>query len=123
MDTKTALGAAGGLTLTVVGAVSALALTFGGGTSVLGGADETPNTPVVEVVDQYGNPIDLQQPAPSAEIVVTEGAASDAGLPTAAQEGMRAETSAAYDEAAYEEEEYVDDEAEDGEYDEEYEDD
>lgn len=60
MDTKTALGAAGGIALTVIGAVSALALTFGVGPS---SADQNPvNTTTIEYVDQYGNPIDLQQP-------------------------------------------------------------
>lgn len=73
MDTKTALGAAGGISLTVVGAVSALVLTFGGGTSILSGSpEEAPSQPVVEYVDQYGNPVALEQPVQAGpEIVVT----------------------------------------------------
>jgi hypothetical protein len=70
MDTKTALGAAGGISLTVAGAVSALVLTLGGGTSSI---DQIPsNGPVVEYIDEYGNPIDLQQPAAAIpEIIIT----------------------------------------------------
>lgn len=75
MDTKTALGAAGGITLTVVGAVSALALTLGGGTSMLDRTGDQP-TPIIEVVDQYGNPVDLQQPAAAPEIVLTTDVSS-----------------------------------------------
>ena len=70
MDTKTAIGAAGGISLTIVGAVSALVLTLGGGASTV---DQIPaNAPVVEFVDQYGNPVDLQQPAAAVpEVVIT----------------------------------------------------
>ncbi len=71
MDTKTALGAAGGISLTVVGAVSALVLTLGGGTSILDGSTNQPTSTVVQYIDQYGNPVDLQQPAALPEIVVT----------------------------------------------------
>ena len=72
MDTRTALGVAGGLSLTVVGAVSALALTFGVGTA---NSDSTPvSTPTIEYVDQYGNPVDLQQ-APSEVSQVDQPAA------------------------------------------------
>ena len=74
MDTKTALGAAGGISLTVVGAVSALVLTLGGGTSILDGSTNQPSSTVVEYVDQYGNPVDLQQPAALPEVVVTTDA-------------------------------------------------
>ncbi|MDW3176952.1 MAG: hypothetical protein R8J94_06170 [Acidimicrobiia bacterium] len=77
MDTKTALGAAGGISLTVVGAVSALVLTLGGGTSILDGSNEQPSEPVVEYVDEYGNPVDLQQPDVMPEIVIAETPAQD----------------------------------------------
>ncbi len=77
MDTKTALGAAGGISLTVVGAVSALVLTLGGGTSILDGSSEQPSEPVVEYVDEYGNPVDLQQPDVMPEIVIAETPAQD----------------------------------------------
>lgn len=117
MDTKTALGAAGGITLTVVGAVSALALTFGGGTAVLGSDDAPPAAPVVEVVDQYGNPIDLQQPASTPEIVVTQGAASESGAVSASQESTSTEPYAGIDE--HEEHEEHEDEEHGTEYEEE----
>jgi len=70
MDTKTALGAAGGISLTVVGAVSALVLTLGAGTSFLDGSPDQPSTTVVEYVDQHGNPVDLQTSAVAPKIIV-----------------------------------------------------
>lgn len=112
MDTKTALGAAGGLSLTVVGAVTALVLTFGGGTSILGGPpEEVPSQPAVEYVDQYGNPVALEQPAEvGPEIVVTtaEAEAVDAQM-VASEEPASGE---AYAEGEEEEEDYAGGESE-----------
>lgn len=113
MDTKTALGAAGGISLTVVGAVSALVLTLGGGSATV---EQSPtNGPIVEYVDQYGNPIALQQPAAAVpEIVITtEGPASvDEGASTGDLEMMAAPEPAAPADEAYEDH----DEHEEGEY-------
>lgn len=126
MDTKTALGAAGGITLTVAGAVTALALTLGGGTSLLGGADTAPPTsPVVEVVDQHGNPVGLQAPTAAPEIVVSTNAPNADLDMVAAPDGEPVEGAYA-SEAEYEEaEEYSEAEYEEAEEDSEaeYEDD
>lgn len=110
MDTKTALGVAGGISLTVVGAVSALVLTLGGGTSILDGSNEQPSTPVVEYVDQYGNPVDLEQPAAMPEIVITEAPAPDPNVEVMA--------AAEQDPAAYAEGEEVEEEDDYEEHDE-----
>ena len=109
MDTKTALGAAGGIALTVVGAMSALALTFGVGPS---SADQNPLTTTIEYVDQYGNPIDLHQSlnAQLPEITVRTEA------PGTYVEEYEEEDEAEYGE--YEDGDYEDGEYEDGDYEE-----
>lgn len=114
MDTKTALGAAGGISLTIVGAVSALVLTLGGGASTV---DQIPaKTPVIEYVDQYGNPVDLQQPAAAApEIVITAEPPATNVEPDTEMMAAPEPDAPAYDEEA---EEY-DEEFEDDDYEEE----
>ena len=87
MDRNTALGAAAGVTLAVVGAVSALFLTI----DQPADAAES-DTPVVEYVDQYGNP-------------VAAPAASDAGVVVMNADGTMADT-AAYSEDEHGEDEY-----------------
>lgn len=66
MPSRTALGAAAGLALTVAGGVSALLLTIGPVESSSAETVDTSNPTtatgtdvVVEYVDQYGNPVDL----------------------------------------------------------------
>ena len=123
MEKKTALGAAGGISLTVAGAVSALALTLGGGTAAGEPASEGPQGQIVEYVDQNGNPVSMDGATGSVpEIVVTTDQAPATGAtdvemmaapdPDAAYgEGEEPD---AYDEGAeYEEDEH--DEHEDGE--------
>ncbi len=72
MDTKTALGAAAGLTLTVAGGVSALFLTLGGQipTEPTSVGAETTVVETVEFVDQYGNPV--ADPSSSASTATPE---------------------------------------------------
>ena len=83
MDTKAALGAAVGLTLTVAGAVSALLLTVGQVDQPA--APSEPAPVVIEYVDQAGNPIaDPQASArttPEILLVYPDGTVLDAAVP------------------------------------------
>jgi hypothetical protein len=123
MDTKTALGAAGGISLTVVGAVSAIALTLGAGSAT---ADKPlPIAPAIEYVDQYGNPIELDQTVAAVvpEIVVITGAPGfvdpDVSVLAAPESGETSYTATDYEEEAYEEDEgYEEHEDEDGDHEE-----
>ena len=83
MDTKAALGAAVGLTLTVAGAVSALLLTVGPLDQPA--ATSEPAPVVIEYVDQAGNPVaDPQastQTTPEILLVYPDGTVVDAAVP------------------------------------------
>jgi hypothetical protein len=118
MDTKTALGAAGGIALTIVGATSALLLTVGQGSP----PENTgaPAAVVTEYVDQVGNPIDPPLAASVApEVIITTG---DNALveQTDLMPADSYDEEEEYDEAEYEEDEYeVEEYDEDAEYEEE----
>ena len=126
MDKKTALGTAGGISLTVAGAVSALVLTLGGGTAAGEPAGDSSPNQIVEYVDQNGNPVSIDGPNDVVpEIVVTTDQAPATGAtevemmaaadPDAAygegEEPEVYEEGAQYDEGA----DYEEDEHEEGE--------
>lgn len=113
MDTKAALGAAGGIALTIAGATSALLLTVGQGSQPENSG--SPAAVVTEYVDQFGNPIDpTVVSAATPEVIITTGVDAlvepSAPASLAAIEPMPANV---YDE----EEEYEDAEYEEADYD------
>jgi hypothetical protein len=83
MDTKAALGAAAGLTLTIAGGVSALFLTVGQVDQPA--APSEPAPVVIEYVDQAGNPVAAPGttiPAtPEVVLVYPDGTVVDAAMP------------------------------------------
>lgn len=118
MDTKTALGAAGGISLTVVGAVSALVLTLGGGTSILEGSTNQPSATVVEYVDQDGNPVDMQQPAALPEIVVTTEAPAVKVAATEMMAAAPADPMTSVEGEAYDDDDHAESDEYEGDYEE-----
>jgi hypothetical protein len=107
METKAALGAAGGIALTIAGATSALLLTVGQGSPPENGG--APAAVVTEYVDQFGNPIDPVSVSPATpEVIITTGV--DTQVEPMPVDAMPAD---AYSEAEeYEEAEYAGEEAE-----------
>lgn len=72
METKAALGAAGGIALTIAGATSALLLTVGQGSPPENSG--APAAVVTEYVDWFGNPIDpTAVSATTPEVIITTG--------------------------------------------------
>lgn len=129
MDTKAALGAAGGIALTVAGGVSALLLTMGPSGASPAEVENEGTAVVTQYVDENGNPIDAPSVAdtstsPEVVVIGPDGQPVDTALQTDAMADGEME-------AAYEAEEYPEDveheededDYEDGDDDEEEEDD
>ncbi len=123
MDRTTALGAAAGVTLAVVGAVSALFLTIDQPADAAQG-----ETPAVEYVDQYGNPLaasvgaaaaapDVVLVNPDGTLVDTSASAADAAYGEGEHEEY--EEHGEYEEAEHGEDEYEEAEHGEDEYEEE----
>ena len=73
MDTKAALGAAGGIALTVAGGVSALLLAMGASGASPAEVEPVSDEVVTQYIDEAGNPIEAPTPAGTAatpEVVV-----------------------------------------------------
>ena len=108
METKAALGAAGGIALTIAGATSALLLTVGQGAQPENSG--APAAVVTEYVDQFGNPIDpTAVSATTPEVIITTGV--DTQVEPLPVEPMPADAYASrgvrggeYEEAEYDEE-------------------
>lgn len=128
MDTRAALGAAVAVAMTVTGGVSALFLTVGQPSD----ASITPETAVVEYVDQYGNPVAAPDASPvTPQVILVNadgtpvGSATDATRAGAQYGGAEAETEyeaeyeedeAEHEEAEHEEGDYEDDDYEEAGY-------
>jgi len=105
METKAALGAAGGIALTIAGATSALLLTVGQGSQP--SDTGAPAAVVTEYVDQFGNPIDPVSVSPATpEVIITTGVDPQVELSSPAPAAVEPMPADAYGEAEeYEEEE------------------
>ena len=116
METKAALGATGGIALTIAGATSALLLTVGQGSPPENSG--APAAVVTEYVDWFGNPIDpTAVSATTPEVIITTGVDTQAepvpvdAMPADAYgetEEYEEEEEADQEEAKYEEEEGAD---------------
>jgi hypothetical protein len=114
MDTKAALGAAGGIALTVAGGVSALLLTMGSSGASPAEVETDGDAIVTQYVDEHGNPIDAPTVAdrsatPEVVVIGPDGLPVDSSLETDAM--ADGEMEAAYGAEEYPEgEEYPEEE-------------
>lgn len=121
METKAALGAAGGIALTVAGGVSALLLTMGPSGAAPAEVETDGDAVVTQYVDEAGNPIDAPamadaDAAPEVVVIGADGQPIDGSLQADPMED--GEMEAAYDADEYpEDEEYPEgEEPEEDEY-------
>jgi len=123
METKAALGAAGGIALTVAGGVSALLLTMGPSGAAPAAVETDGDAVVTQYVDEAGNPIDAPAMAdadvsPEVVVIGADGQPIDGSLQADSMEDSEMEAADDADEYPEgeepEEDEYPEDE--EGEY-------
>ncbi len=122
METKAALGAAGGIALTVAGGVSALLLTMGSSGAAPAEVENEGIAVITQYVDEAGNPIDAPamadaDAAPEVVVIGADGQPIDGSLqadPTVDGETEAADEGQAYPEGEELEEgqDYEDDDEE-----------